>query len=137
MKNNDDVIKRYNLLQLQYPLIVVPLAKRLPFDGATGLLDWWLKGELTRIVKNGKFKCDYGELMLYFSNNLKLNKNFLLFGLGNHNIHQKNILEIFAEDLKKGLESLKIKNFALVFSYDIEKSVLNRFFKEFAIDIYT
>lgn len=136
MKNNNEISERYNLLLLKYPLIIIPLGKKLPLKGVVGLIDWWLMGELTKIVKDEKFKCNYGELLLFFSNNLKINKNFLLFGLGNHNILEKSGLEILAEDLKKSLEQLKVKNFALLVSDDIEKTILSKFFKDFAIDIY-
>lgn len=136
MKNNSEIPKRYRLLLLKYPLIIIPLAKKLPLEGFAGLMDWWMRGELTRIIKEEKFKCNYGDLLLFFSDKLRENKNFLLFGLGNHDLSEKFALERFAVDLKKGIESLKVKNFALLISSDIDESILNKFFKEFAIDIY-
>lgn len=136
MNNKSEIPKRYKLLLLNYPLIIIPLVNKLPLQGLTGLVDWWMKGELTQIIKDKKFKCDYGELLLFFSDSLRVNKNFLLFGLGNHDLSDKQALEKFAEDLKNGIKALKVKNFALLSDNTINEMLLNKFFKEFAIDIY-
>ncbi len=138
MKNHSEIPKKYKLLMWNYPLIIIPLVNELPLQGITGLIDWWMGGELTHIIKDGKFKCNYGEQLLFFSDRLRVNKNFLLFGLGNHNLLEKSALEKFSEDLRGGIRSLKVKSFALLLNYNgIDEQLLSRFFKEFAIDIYT
>ncbi|MCX7770472.1 MAG: hypothetical protein N2202_05250 [Proteobacteria bacterium] len=135
MKNINEIPKRYNLLVQKYSLIVITVSNALPLNGIVGLIDWWLFGEITKIIKTGRFSCNYGELLLFFSDNLYQNNNFLLFGLGNNTLMDKHILDRFVNDLKVSLESLKVKNFALLIN-DGNESYLNKVFKEFAIDVY-
>lgn len=106
---------RYNLLINSYPLLVIAINKNsLPLKGIAGILDWWLCGDITLLIKNGKFNCNFMETTLLVTNRIKKNKMFLLFGMGENNFGNELFLSKFIEELKKRLTNLKAKNVALL-----------------------
>ncbi len=134
MEQSKEIPLRYKLLNTYYPLIVIALGTKLPFDGILFYLDFWLKGELTKIVKDRIREGKHGEMVLFISNVLRINKNFLIYPF---NLMEEMDLEKFLNNLKIRIDDLKIKSFALVIEglTQSSKSFIEKKFKGYAIEL--
>jgi len=123
---------------VQYPLVLLILERqRLPLQSPLGDVDWWLKGELTRLFVNQKFNADEAETLFFTTSRYCKNKNFLLFGTGSvvefSSVKGEHLLEI----LKNQLSSLNVRNFLLVPSNKIFPNIpsIKKHLASFSIDL--
>jgi len=134
MEKSKEIPSRYKLLNNPYPLIVVTLGTKLPLDGVLFYLDFWLKGELTKIVKEKIREGNHNEMLLFISNVLRVNKNFLICPF---DLFQEVDLEKKLNNIKNMIDDLKIKSFALVV-YGVTqslKSFIEKKFKGYAVEL--
>jgi len=134
MEKSKEIPLRYKLLKTSYPLIVIILGTKLPFDGALFYLDFWLKCELTKIVKDKIRERKHSEMVLFISNALRINKNFLICPF---NLVQEMDLEKILNNIKVRIDDLKIKSFALVMEgvTQSSKSFIEKKFKGYAVEL--
>lgn len=135
----DIVTDKYLLHAISYPLVLLVCDRQmLPLCPPIGIIDWWLKGELTKLFTSGKFKANEGEVLLFTTTRFKKNKNFLLFGIGDINDLSSEKGEHLLFKLKNQLSSLNLKNFLLVPSKNLlkESDFLKKYFKNFLVDLY-
>lgn len=110
----------------------------LPLQPPIGEIDWWLRGELTKLFITGKFRADEGEMLYFASDKFCKNRHFLLFGTDYIKDFQTESGEHLLLKLNNQLSSLSIKNFLLVLSENLLSNtpVLKKYLKNFTFDIY-
>lgn len=112
--------------------------QELPLPTPIGEIDWWLRGELTRLFISGKFKADEGEILYFTSDKFCKNKNYLLFGVDNVRDFDIGKGKLMLLKLNNQLTSLNIKHFLLVLSKNLSTNttVIKKYLKNFSFDTY-
>ncbi len=110
----------------------------LPLYSPIGDIDWWLRGQLTRLFISNKFKADEGETLFFTSSKYcQKNKNFLLFGMGSIVNLDTGKGEYLLESLKNQLNSLNTRIFLLVVSKELFHNlpIIKQQLKGFSFDV--
>lgn len=110
----------------------------LPLKPPTVYLDWYLKGEITRLIVNKKIDLNKREVFLYSSNYITFCKNFIFYNIGSKEEIEDNPLYFLLGPLEETLQKLKVNSFFLIPSKNLYSKIndLMEFFKKYHWDYY-
>ncbi len=119
-------------------MVIFTEKQSLPLKLPLGEMDWWLKGEITRLFITKMFEARENEILLFTSEKFKKNKNFLLFGTGSLTNFDTLQGELILSRLKDQLTSLNVRNFLFVPSANISKElpVIKKHLRFFSYDVF-